>query len=213
MALWLAVFAGLYKLLMVDADLAQHYRLYLEAGCKMYTLKAGFFATVKGDLVKVQATKGDARIHPGSQLSLEKQPWHKDLISGKHFAVHQLQNPIIFNEPAYNGAVASTVIGAPILINSQLYGVIVFYADAFREEPFSNEDQETINLMAEGVAKMVQLHRVFRDKAPREESFATEGVKSLEEYRLDAQIPVMYGVSGRVIEVLLKRIGHQTTFY
>ena len=37
--------------------------------------------------------------------------------------------------------------------------------------------------------------------------YATPGVKSLEEYISQARIPDVYGVSGRVVEVLQRRIG------
>lgn len=57
---------------------------------------------------------------------------------------------------------------------------------------------------------MIELQNA-QDKNRIEEvrGFATAGVKSLEEYKHIARLPEVYGVSGRVVEVLARRIGTQ----
>ena len=57
---------------------------------------------------------------------------------------------------------------------------------------------------------MIELQNV-QEKNRIEEirGFATAGVKSLDEYISQARLPEVYGVSGRVVEVLQRRIGKQ----
>lgn len=56
---------------------------------------------------------------------------------------------------------------------------------------------------------MIELQRKSPAKSASSASeFVTEGVKSFEEYLQQASIPEVYGISGRVIEVLRRRIGN-----
>ncbi|WP_237457401.1 AraC family transcriptional regulator [Pseudomaricurvus sp. HS19] len=55
---------------------------------------------------------------------------------------------------------------------------------------------------------MIELQRVPPvDQARLRAGFVTEGVKTFEEYIYQARLPEVYGVPGRVVEVLQKRIG------
>lgn len=57
---------------------------------------------------------------------------------------------------------------------------------------------------------MVELQQHSLDNlVSRHKEFATEGIKSYEEYVQMSRIPEAYGVPGRVLEVLQRRIGHE----
>ncbi len=56
---------------------------------------------------------------------------------------------------------------------------------------------------------MIELHKKHPEGlAKLQTGFATEGVKSFEEYVQQARLPEAYGVPGRVVEVLQRRIGN-----
>ncbi len=113
---------------------------------------------------------------------------------------------------SYNWLNISNYLGAPILVGNQVYGVLSFFSTASSEKKyFSIEDLETIELMAKGVAKMIELQSPqAKESVPSGKQFATPGVKSFDEYLLQARLPEVYGVPGRVVEVLKRRISHSS---
>ncbi len=110
---------------------------------------------------------------------------------------------------SYNWSNISNYIGSPIIVGDRVFGVLCFFSPASSDKRrFSNEDFETIDLMAKGVAKMIELQSPYAKDPNSKPEFATPGVKSFEEYLLQARLPEVYGVPGRVVEVLKRRISH-----
>ena len=74
---------------------------------------------------------------------------------------------------------------------------------------FNSEDVETIELLAEGVACMIDLQKAQAQRKMTDQAmFALGSVKTLDEYLQQAKLPEVYGVPARVVEVLQRRIGH-----
>jgi AraC-like DNA-binding protein len=107
---------------------------------------------------------------------------------------------------AYNGRMVRQYLGAPLLVSGNKCGVLCFLTTS-NSEP-SHLDTETLDLMAEGVARMIEINNT-QEKNRIEEirGYASSGVKSLDEYIGHARLPEVYGVSGRGVEVLQRRIG------
>lgn len=87
---------------------------------------------------------------------------------------------------------------------------LVFAVEGFQDgsaEQLTDDDRESLTLLAEGVARMVQLH-ASPDKILRtQEGFAVSGVRSLPEYIEYARLPAVFGIPGKVMDVLQRRIG------
>lgn len=198
----------LHRLLTASLPFSEHAALYLQLGSKMFDLESGYIGCVEKGNCRIVSSFGDSRLQIGETLQLNSQPWFKGLHEKRAFGVSNTPGAaIIFSDPAYNRGAPGAYIGAPIVVAGELYGVWVCYSESPKPVPFSEQDIETALMTAEGVAKMVELHRAYQTRTPVTEGFVTEGIKSLEEYRQDASLPIVYGVAGRVVEKLLNRIG------
>ncbi len=108
----------------------------------------------------------------------------------------------------YNGINIHGYLCSPVVVSGQSYGLLCFLKTGAELDPFTDVDFETITFMAKGVAKVIELQRVQPiDQESLRANFATSGVKTFEEFVRSARLPEVYGVPGRVVEVLQKRIG------
>lgn len=84
--------------------------------------------------------------------------------------------------------------------------LLCFFGDA--QPTASTESLEILELMAEGVACMIDLQRNHAQRRINDQGLGAGGiVKTLEEYQQSAALPEVYGVPARVLEVLQKRVG------
>ncbi len=200
----------LHRLLTANLPFTEQSSSYLDLGLRMFGMQSGYIACIERGNCRVVSNLGDSRLKPGDSIPLSAQPWFKFLQEKGAFGVSNTPGAaIIFNDPALNRGVPGAYIGGPVVVAGELYGVWVCYSESTKSVPFSEQDIETAFMTAEGVAKMVELQRAYQVRTPATEGFATEGIKSLDEYRGDAALPVVYGVAGRVVEKLLARIGSQ----
>lgn len=72
----------------------------------------------------------------------------------------------------------------------------------------SSEDLEILELLAEGLACMIDLQRTHAQRRVNDQGLpAGAFVKTLEEYMQSAALPEVFGVPARVLEVLQRRVG------
>lgn len=72
----------------------------------------------------------------------------------------------------------------------------------------STEDLEILELLAEGLACMIDLQRTHAQRRVNDQGLPTGAfVKTLEEYMQSAALPEVFGVPARVLEVLQRRVG------
>lgn len=111
---------------------------------------------------------------------------------------------------AYTDAGPGRYLIAPLANASATLIFVVNLPVDCGSEVFSADDRETLALLAEGVARMVHLHaspeKIFRIQ----EGFAVSGIRSLEEYIEIAKLPSVFGIPGRVMDVLQRRIGQSS---
>ncbi len=202
----------LYSLLAHPLDsMAAQYQTYLNAGCQMLGGEFGFIS-------KVQEASKHKIIAVGGASDLFYVNQELDLAAGLCDDISQLQNtfyaPKVGSDRvqppfvSYNGPGVTSYIGTPVNVDGQVFGVLCFISTTPRQGEFSSNDIETIELMAEGVARMIELQSAkAKERANEAAGFAVAGVKSLDEYIQQARLPEVYGVPGRVVEVLQRRIG------
>ncbi len=109
----------------------------------------------------------------------------------------------------YNGVKVNAYLGTVVVPSSVDPMVVCFFSSEQKDTEFTSEDTETIELLAEGVACMIDLQKAQVQKKMTDQAiFALGSVKTLEEYTQQAQLPDVYGVSARVVEVLQRRVSH-----
>ncbi|WP_390594814.1 helix-turn-helix domain-containing protein [Simiduia litorea] len=111
---------------------------------------------------------------------------------------------------AYTHAGAGQYLLSPLPNTS---AALVFVVDSHEdcgENQLSPEDKETLALLAEGVARMVHLHASPEKILRTQEGFAVSGIHSLAEYIEIASLPAVFGIPGRVMDVLQRRVGQSS---
>ena len=184
----------------------EHCHAYLDAGLKMFSADLAL-------LFKRRLLHGDANIEYIRGCSVNDLPrlddthqWYTQLLRKKvsFFSNSSETNP---STVFYNGMQVDAFLCAPLFTMGQFFGGLCFLRTTKRAVPFATRDLESLKLMAKGVAKMIELQRT--EPVTREQlqnGFATDGVKTLEAYVQQARLPEVYGIPGKVVEVLQKRI-------
>ncbi|WP_439134765.1 helix-turn-helix domain-containing protein, partial [Pseudomaricurvus sp.] len=184
-----------------------HCNAYLEAGRRMFDADEALLLRLRflQDEAVVEAHSGDKLANLDSVSS--EVPWCSEIIEQKR-VTFQSNSSVNSETVTYNEFVIRGYLCAPVFVTGQLFGVLCFLRGTTEKSGFTDEDTETIELMAKGVAKMIELQRVQPvDQEKLRAGFATEGVRTFEEYVQLARLPEVYGVPGRVVDVLQKRIG------
>lgn len=95
-------------------------------------------------------------------------------------------------------------------VREKPFGILLFVTSDVMNDSQGDFDCETLKLMAEGVASMIELRNVQPAGGSVDlEYFATDGVSGLREYTEKARLPELFGVPNRVVEILIERIGKQ----
>lgn len=99
---------------------------------------------------------------------------------------------------------------AAVEVREKPFGILLFVTTDVTDIDQGDFDCETLKLMAEGVASMIELRNVQPAGGSVDlEYFATDGVSGLREYTEKARLPELFGVPNRVVEILIERIGKQ----
>jgi len=187
----------------------------LEAGCQIFEMDhALLLRSLSHQIAEVMATvsQGDDEdtFYMGQHLHVESTPTAQIFTSGN---TRQYKNvpgvDIHSGRFAYNGVEVNAYLGTLIAPSSMEPMVVCFFSSSPKETEFNSEDIETIELLAEGVACMIDLQKAQAQRKMTDQAmFALGSVKTLDEYLQQARLPEVYGVPSRVVEVLQKRIGH-----
>lgn len=89
--------------------------------------------------------------------------------------------------------------------------VLYFEQKTGRRQRETSDDYLDIQLLAEGVAFMIEQNNALAQKKLEDQGINASGtVRSLEDYLEQAKIPETFGVPARVVEVLERRIGEKS---
>lgn len=192
-------------------DPRAQYSAYLKAGCRMFGTDHGIVSRVFNQSQrKIVAVEGDSEcLHEGLELGIEGSFCSEVVDQSKTISMPKVELEHVNLPPlAYNGLSVMAYLGAPIKVGGQIFGVLCFVSATPRHEEYTPNDIETIELMAEGVARMIELQNAqSKERVNEVAGFAAAGVKTLDEYLQQARLPEVYGVPGRVVDVLQRRIG------
>lgn len=196
-----------------DKSTERQCALFLQAGCQMFKAEHAFIVSSLGSIYRTVYEMNADVGEINSELNAIEEYCYREMLDrdDQHGVCVSLSQQMIESSGkstpmSYTGAAVRQYLGAPLMISGNKCGVLCFLTNS-QSQP-SHLDTETLDYMAEGVARMIELNN-SQEKNRIEEirGYATAGVKSLEEYVSQARLPEVYGVSGRVVEVLQRRIG------
>ena len=205
----------LYHLLACSPQLTGERRgitRFLEAGRAMFGADCGLFIRQLSPQVgEVLAySGGGGQFYVGQHLPIDGTPGANVLSQNAICAIENLETADVLTRSfTYTSYVVRTYIGAPVRACSGDESVLCFIDSQPRNSVYSPEDVTSLELLAEGVACMVNQQHAQAQRKPTDQAmFAMGSVKTLDEYLQQARLPEVYGVPARVVEVLQKRIGH-----
>lgn len=109
---------------------------------------------------------------------------------------------------AYNGVQVGAYLGTFVNAQNSDPAILCFISSSSLVEEKVVKDVFLLELLAEGVAFMVDLQKAHAQRKLTDQAmFALGSVKSLDEYLEQARIPEVFGVPARVVEVLERRVG------
>ncbi|UTA46332.1 helix-turn-helix domain-containing protein [Simiduia sp. 21SJ11W-1] len=182
---------------------------YLAAGCAMLgASQAFFFHRTLGRCSRYRYEQG---------MDSQSLVLAEESFGATHQALFSLNTPQfldVFDENcdnplmlAYTHAGPGRYLLAPLANASAALVFVLKCPEDRGQNRLADDDSETLALLAEGVARMVHLH-ASPDKILRsQEGFAVSGIRSLEEYIEIAKLPAVFGIPGRVMDVLQRRVG------
>ncbi len=159
----------------------------------------------------------------------EIQAWSAEdtFFIGQHIAISNLRSQRRFDEKrvftvddfaqvtsqphskAYNLEEIRACFGASLELSGSERGLLCFFDVRPRPLGITQENRLLLELMAEGIACMTELQKARAQRKTEDLAiFASGSLKSLEEYKQLADLPEGLGISGKVVDVLKKRIGH-----
>ncbi len=110
---------------------------------------------------------------------------------------------------AYNGVEVGAYQGTIVESQNADPAILCFISSQPKVGETPAEDVFILELLAEGVAFMVDLQKAHAQRKLTDQAmFALGSVKTLDEYLEQARIPEVFGVPARVVEVLERRVGH-----
>ena len=197
-----------------DKSTARQCQLYLKAGCRMLGAQKGFivssFGAVYHIIYELDADRGEINNELNAveeycyRMIADRDEIHA--VSIRLPQQHLETFPETRAQSSAGGDKVQQYLGVPLMVAGNKCGVLCFLTTSTSEP--SHLDTETLDFMAEGVARMIEINNTQeKNKIEEIRGYATAGVRTLEEYISQARLPEVYGVSGRVVEVLQRRIG------
>jgi AraC-like DNA-binding protein len=186
----------------------------LEAGCLMleceYALLFRVLSLQVAEVVAKVEPKTDAEVfYPGQHVQFTHSLVEDILITGQTRQISSLKTHA--GNLAYNDVTVNTHIGTVVMPSTTSSLVVCFFSSKSRDVEFDAEDTEILELLAEGAACMIDLQRAQTQRKLTDQAmFALGSVKTLDEYVQQAKLPEVYGIPSRVMDILQRRIGHES---
>jgi len=134
--------------------------LIVRLGCEHFGLPFGIISHVIEDrytVVRAESPKGEIQV--GQQYDLNETFCENTLRADGAFAVSHTAQSDIAAHPCAQKFPLQAYIGAPVLVDGEVYGTINFSGPEPRRRPFSNTDCEIIRQFADWVGHEIARHR------------------------------------------------------
>lgn len=109
---------------------------------------------------------------------------------------------------AYNGVAVGSYVGAPVKSQANPGSVLCFFSAEQRHQKLQEDDHLLLEQLADGVAYLIDQQKMQAQRKNIDSTmFANGSISTLEEYTEQAKLPELYGIPGRVVDVVKRRIG------
>ncbi|HDG9789121.1 TPA: diguanylate cyclase [Raoultella ornithinolytica] len=137
----------------------------INEGIKAFDLEIGIISRIEKVKYTIISTIGHKDIHPGMVFNLENTYCQTVVAEKKIISVNNAgHNPSLKNHPVYLSMSLESYIAAPIIVRDNIWGTINFSSTKVKSEDFSSEDHEFIGLMAEGIASLLEIDILTKEK-------------------------------------------------
>ncbi|BFM07171.1 helix-turn-helix domain-containing protein [Halioxenophilus aromaticivorans] len=192
-----------------SSNLRSTLSLYIKAGCEMFQCDSGFIGQRIGGVVRIVTSQSNIDSLYDGQLLQVTEPLVSKVIQPNSLLIEENITTTSLNSLnlSYNGRVVQNILAAPLVVHGEVFGLVCFFSAKGFSHNYSDDDRESIVLTSKGVGKMIELQATYKDQKSQKAGYATPGVKHFDDYLLQARLPEVYGVAGKVVEVLKKRVG------
>ncbi len=112
---------------------------------------------------------------------------------------------------AYNRGTTRAYLGMNLDMGDRQRGLVCFVSSEAGSPSADEQSMLMLGLTAEGIASMMDLQNTRAQRKTEDMAiFANGSMKTLEEYQLAAELPEGLGISGKVVDVLKRRIGQSS---
>jgi len=134
------------------------YTDYLQTGCKLFGLNLGIISRIQsGRYTVVAIAPGDSAISVGQTFPVGDTYCSWVVNDAATIAYDKVSaDPKRALHPVYQTAKLEAYISTPIWVDDQIYGTLNFSDTEPRSAPFNVEDNELIELLAQGVARVIK---------------------------------------------------------
>jgi len=131
---------------------------YLKTGREIFGMDTGAVSRVSNDIYHVESIVSNwigikaGMEFPCSWMYCSKVIEEKRTVFYNHVgSIPEMQNHL-----GYKKLKIESYIGAPIFVNKKIYGILNFIKKTPRHQPFVKQEEEIIEMMAQGIGKLIQ---------------------------------------------------------
>ena len=159
----------------------QLYQDYLKTGCQMFQCSIGIVGIVEANCLTISAIESDiTSLKPQMKFSLEKTHCSAAVREQRTITYQNVKTSIQSNNYYLDRQLKlGSYIGTPIYLDGSIYGVLSFASTKARQEPFSDREKETIEMMTQSIGKYISADRI-EQKRQEAEALLTQAKKELE---------------------------------
>ncbi|WP_245929423.1 helix-turn-helix domain-containing protein [Agarilytica rhodophyticola] len=190
----------------------QAINLLLDAGKQRFGMDYALVTRpVSESVYEVQAfsCEEDGRFYVGQHISTASSLCHRVRGSGDVCSVSDVaKTEGTISQLAYAGVNVGSYVGAQVKTHFAASSILCFFSSAPKQQSIDAEDENLLEMLAQGVAYLVDQQKTQAQRKNIDSTmFANGSLNTLDEYLEQAKLPELYGIPGRVVEVLKKRIG------
>jgi len=190
----------------------QAINLLLDAGKQRFNMEYALVTRPVSDSVyEVQAfsCSEDGRFYVGQHISTADFLCHRvKSQDGALLVTNTAETGRVVSPLAYSGLSLRSYLGVQVKSNFASSSVLCFFSSSARQKGISEADRQLLDQISSGVAYLADQQKTQAQRKNIDSTmFANGSISTLDEYLEQAKVPELYGVPGRVVEVLKNRIG------
>ena len=169
-------FAALYRLASADGlRLGEKINRAIAVGCERLGVPNGVLShTADGEYEVVESTIEDGVYAPGGRSDLSK-TWCRHVIAARELlSFADVEGTAYADDVARDATGLSCYIGAPVVVDNELYGTLCFSGASPRETEFTETERGFVRLLAQWVSYELERdrhHRELREQNERLDEF------------------------------------------